>query len=330
MIQTEAIDIASWPADEQFAHAYPEGARPKRVVVSPRDINLEFIKPDWRYMFKLSSDRAAEQFWSEIIAYEIGQLLDITVPPAYAAFDSERNQCGVVIEWFYKQGLAEFFSAGNFFNRLIDGFDREKGAQHNLETAIRFNSGAVTKDALYGIWEMLFFDAIIGNTDRHQDNWGHLLALIKNPDREFKKTRERFRVEWDFAPWFDNGTSLGYEIPPRKFTQWRRETLDGYIMRGCHHIRYSETNLKQIGHVASMRIVFNQAKHFPEMNLIKLRLIKKIERLTPKMIQDIVDRCSFIKGMPDAGKFTPERAKFVYTLTNRRVEIILDALHGTP
>lgn len=328
MIQIEAIDIARWPADEQFSHAYPEGARPKRVVMSPADIELEFIRPDWRYMFKLSSDRAAEQFWAEIIAYEIGQLLGVTVPPAYAAFDSEREQCGAVIEWFYKEGMAEFFSAGNFFYSLIDGFDRDKGRQHNLDTSIRFNSTAVGGDHLYGIWEMLLFDTIIGNTDRHQDNWGHLLVMIKNPDREFERTGERFRVECGFAPWFDNGTSLGYQILPIKFTQWRSDAYDRYIMRGQHHMRYSESNLRQIGHMISMRLAYNQAKEDPSMSLIVLRLIRKLENFDLVKFRKVLCRCISISGMPDNGKFSAERADFVYRLTERRVEMALDALYG--
>lgn len=328
MTQTEAIDIAGWPADEQFAHAYPEGARPKRVVLSPADIELEFIVPDWWYMFKLSSDRAAEQFWAEIIAYEIGQLLGVTVPPAYAAFDSEREQCGVIIEWFYKQGMAEFFSAGNFCTSFIDGFDRDKGRQHNLETAILFNSTTVGGDHLYGIWEMLLFDVVIGNTDRHQDNWGLLLAGYRNPDREFRRTRERFRAEWGFAPWFDNGTSLGYEIPPNKFKQWRDDALERYILRGTHHMRYSEKNLQQIGHVTSMRLAFNQAKGDPQMLTVVMRLKRKIETFDLKKLREALDRCTSISGMPENGKFSEERADFVYRLTKRRIEIALDALYG--
>ncbi|CAD5378998.1 conserved hypothetical protein [Pseudomonas sp. OF001] len=328
MIQTEAIDIAGWLADEKFANAYPEGARPKRVVVSPADTGLEFIRPDWRYMFKLSSDRAAEQFWAEIIAYEIGELLGVSVPPAYAAFDSEREQCGALIEWFYKEGSTGFFSAGNFFNNLIQDFDRDKGRQHNLETAVRFNSTAVGGDHLYCIWEMLLFDTVIGNTDRHQDNWGHLLAVIKNPERVFKETRNRFRVEWGFAPWFDNGTSLGYQIPPNKFTQWRSDAYDRYIIRGQHHMRYSERNLTQIGHIASMRLAFNLAKNDAEMAVVVFRLRKKLEEFDLAGLTKVLDRCTSMNGMPDGGKFSAKRAEFVYRLTRRRIEIALDALYG--
>ena len=50
-------------------------------------------------------------------------------------------------------------------------------------------------------WARIFaFDALVGNTDRHQENWGLL----------WSNTGGIPRVR--FSPAFDNGTSLGHEI----------------------------------------------------------------------------------------------------------------------
>src|SRR5215467_5980582 len=48
---------------------------------------------------------------------------------------------------------------------------------------------------------VLAFDALIGNTDRHPENWGFL-----------KRIYAAQPPGWSFAPIFDNGTSLGYEL----------------------------------------------------------------------------------------------------------------------
>jgi hypothetical protein len=53
----------------------------------------------------------------------------------------------------------------------------------------------------------LTFDALIGNTDRHQDNWGIIITRQTEAPNKIKKMR--------ISPVFDNGTSMGHEISPR-------------------------------------------------------------------------------------------------------------------
>ena len=68
---------------------------------------------------------------------------------------------------------------------------------------------------------MLVFDAIVGNRDRHQQNW----ALIRKIDvkvikqsllSKLKKDQLKFKVEIiehiNFSQLFDNGNSLAYNI----------------------------------------------------------------------------------------------------------------------
>ncbi len=78
----------------------------------------------------------------------------------------------------------------------------------------------------------------------------------------------------------------------------------------------------------SMRLAYNQAKEDPSMSLIVLRLIRKLENFDLVKFRKVLCRCISISGMPDNGKFSAERADFVYRLTERRVEMALDALYG--
>lgn len=321
MIQDFVIDIAEWPDDEEFSGAYPEGARPKRTIFSPTEGAPEYIKPDWRYMFKRSSGRYVEQFWAEIIAYRIALLLDVPAPPVYAAIDTESGYCGALSEWFYQEGVSSFFAAGNFFHKLVADFDRQRGTQHNLQTAHSFNSTVFGDNYIYEFWSMMLFDAVIGNTDRHQDNWGHLIKAVPLPKSVARRKGQKYKHVWSFAPWFDNGTSLGHELLPGKFTKWNDEALDRYIRRGQHHIRFALDRLERVGHVESMRFIDEYNK------LVRSLLVKKIKAFDVAAFDMILRDCVALE-MPFGGSLTQERADFIFRLTLRRIQLAMEALHG--
>lgn len=320
MIQLNPIDVADWGRHLEFSEAYPEGARPKRIVVSPAVPVQAVIRPSWQYMFKLSDPKYLEQFWAELIAYQIGLLLSIPVPPSHAAYDSMTGECGSLSEWFYKEGEDMFFAAGHFFYREIRGFDKEKGTQHNLLTAQKLNIDFIGESQIYDFWSMMMFDSIIGNTDRHQENWGYLLSLSANTKSVARRKGEHYSVKLRFAPWFDNGTSLGYQIIPRKFEQWDDTRLDNYIKKGRHHIRFAMDNLTQIGHLESIEFI---AKHNA---LVRTLLLKKLNSFDTAsfvgMMYALVDL-----PMPLHARLTKSRAEFVIRLTLRRIEIITGKLN---
>ncbi|WP_177313701.1 HipA domain-containing protein [Marinobacter gelidimuriae] len=98
--------------------------------------------------------------------------------------------------------------------RRIPDYDREKGKRHNLSTIITLSRVLERGGWLSHDWRLywglgLCFDALIGNTDRHQENWG----LIWTEDSPTAR----------FAPYFDNGTSLGHELQPEKMQRMVRD-----------------------------------------------------------------------------------------------------------
>lgn len=321
MIQPNPIDISRWSRNTEFADAYPEGARPKRIVISPSDPVQNFIKPEWQHMFKRSAGRYPEQFWAEVIAYQIGLMIGVPVPPAHAAYDSETGECGALIEWFYEEGEEQFVAAGYYFYQRIRNFDRKLGAQHNLLTAQQLNEEHIGDRQIYDFWSMMLFDTIIGNTDRHQDNWGYLAKVITRSKSVARRKHEKFAVKWNFAPWFDNGTSLGHEHFERKFSAWDGVALDRYINRGQHHFRFAPDRLERVGHVESMRFISTHNA------LTKSLLLKKLKMFNPSTLSSIL--CHFVMlPMPENGRLSRARADFIYRLTCRRVEIAMDALNG--
>lgn len=318
-MQTEFINIGDWPDDDEFSSAYPEGARPKRTLFSPTNPTQAFIEPDWRHMFKRSAARYPEQFWAEIIAYEISLLLKVPAPPCYAAFDPATGQCGALSAWFYKEGEESFYSAGNFFHKLIKTFDREKGTQHNIVDSDEFNNKVLGKNQIYDFWSMMLFDVLLGNTDRHQDNWGHLLKAVRVSKSVARRRGEPFDVKWRFAPWFDNGTSLGHELLNDKFTKWNDATLERYILRGKHHMRYSRTNLERMGHIASLGFIRSHAG-------VKALLLKRLKEFDLEALAVVLHRLVDLPA-PPGGNLTRDRADFILRLTHRRAQLAMETLN---
>ncbi len=197
-------------------------------------------------------------------------MLEIPVPPAFVAYDSDNNVCGALIEWFVDcpgEPEERFVSGGDIMASEIFGFDRKKGKQHNFISIEKYLSALNRKGCRVidwlGYWcEMLLFDALIGNTDRHQDNWG-LLWAQKQPCVRM-------------APVFDNGTSLGYEILESKMNHFASPArMQTYIAKGRHHLRWQLNDSKQSQHIELLVQLLNKHPILKQRLQIKLALISK-------------------------------------------------------
>jgi hypothetical protein len=248
--QQYALDVADWEPDIEFQN-YPEGARPKTALFSPASLDLEFIRASRRYLFKRSASRYPDQFWGEIVAYPLGTILGLIIPPAYAAYDHRKQQCGALIEWFYEDRAAGFIPGGDCMQAVIPDYDRRRGTQHNFQTIIAICNELVRENELRPDWlyywaEVFLFDALIGNTDRHQDNWGIVVSVD-----EFNK------LPGYFSPIFDNGTSLGHEWLPIKTANWSNDRFQSYITRGSHHMKWSVSDSTGCNHFEMVRNICN-------------------------------------------------------------------------
>lgn len=261
IIQPSVIDVANWRADELYFN-YPEGARSKTAYFRPEQLEIDFIKKKRRYLFKRSDKRYPEQFWGEIVAYHVGCLLGVEVPPAYAAINSNEGDCAALIEWFYEDEKALFQAGGVFVQHLIPGFDRKRGLQHNFETVREIGFRLTRANLLDKPWliswaEVFLFDALIGNTDRHQDNWGCMFTP---------------RGKGAFAPLFDNGTSMGHERWPDRLKSWNEQRFEKYISDGRHHIRWKITDAEACGHIAVLHQIREEFPHL--IDNLRERMLK--------------------------------------------------------
>jgi hypothetical protein len=74
-------------------------------------------------------------------------------------------------------------------------------------------------------------DALIGNVDRHHENWGLLWQVIIHHD-EFCET-SRLDKEYRVAPSYDHASSLGRELMDKKRSdKLRSKAVESYIRKG--------------------------------------------------------------------------------------------------
>ncbi len=310
---SELIDISNWQPDSEF-DPYPKGARAKNAVFSPRDGAPAFIVPDHRYLFKHSSHRYPEQFWIEIIAYFIGSLMGVPVPPAFVAFNSKTQESGALIEWFYgypgKQP-ARYVEGGEFMVRMIRGYDREKGTQHNFRSVLALTKTLTETGLLAGngieYWCKVFtFDALIGNTDRHQDNWG--LLWKGAGDAKGCVT---------FSPAFDNGTSMGGEIVEKNFVKFEvPDYIKHYISKGTHHMKWEVRDSVRLSH---SDMLVRLVTKYPEHKEIMLKSL----HFNGDELKYFIEQLTMFEVPSPLSK---ARAAFIVKLIGFRQQFLLDTL----
>lgn len=160
-------------------------------------------------------------------------------------------------------------------------------------------------------WAMAFtFDALIGNTDRHQDNWG----IIITPSHSVGTSDEQMRV----SPIFDNGTSMGHEISPNKFQHYQDDAnLEKYISKGWHQMKWGINDTASLGHIEMIK---KFTIKYPETRGLILECLKWINYDTLKSTLDTLTTFDV------PVKLSAERAAFVLRLLQLRHQRLLHEL----
>jgi hypothetical protein len=302
----ELIDVTEWEPDQDF-QVMPVGQKPKRALICPSPPPYRFLIGGHRYMFKHPHGRSAQQIWSEIIAYRVAKAIGIDVPPAFLAHDGTGTP-GVLIEFFF--GFTDDNDA-----RFVHARDRLQAhkftinAKHgSLLENIRLSRLHHVGGARSWWAETIAFDTLIGNTDRHSENWGFLVWLHQDQ-----------RPTYQLAPAFDNGSSLGNIIQDRDLAAYREASkLKRFIEAGTHHC----------GWLAGDK---GSAKHINLCQLLTQRYatvrgkVAKVAEVSDARLEEVVQSCV----MPEHPvPFTTARAEFVYTQLTLRRAILRRCLGG--
>lgn len=237
------ISVGTWARDEDNP-VYPVGANPKQLLLCPNPAPHGDLIAGHRYLFKTAKGWKAGQLWSEFLAFQLSAPTGVNVPRCFVAINEKTGETGALVEFFfwYPGGEPELrFAYGSDITQKVI-VDKKKGRPHSIPYNVRIcrqEYGINGSESWWG--QVLAFDALIGDTDRHPDNWGLLVRLGDVP-------------LYTMAPAFDNGTSLAYGIledrlPGPKDQNW----FDRHVTHGTHHAGWSLKDNKPVPHFEMCR-----------------------------------------------------------------------------
>lgn len=303
-LPSEVVSLNGWELDDEFPIG-PMGAKPKRIFVCPSPAPHRFLIGGHRYLFKEPDGPHIAQIWSEVIAYELSRITHVPVPPAFLASAPRNGSPGVLIEFFY--GHASRPPA-----RFIHGIERLQARGFNVD----FKRGSL-KDNIevcrfqrvpdWRFWwaQTLAFDALIGNTDRHSENWGFLAVADAGGQLSFS-----------MAPAFDNGTSLGYLIRDQDLSDYKDAgALNRFISRGRHHYGWTSADRASAQHIELCR---RYARQLASVGSTMGRVVA----VSNAQISDLVSWC---RAFNYSVTFTDARAQFVAAQLRARRDALNDA-----
>ena len=159
---------------------------------------------DVEWLFKYPQENTG-QHWAEKIAAEAANLLRI--PHGRVELAEFEEKRGSVTESFVGEGWE--LRHGNEILVIMDSdydpdqrFRQSRHTLDNIWSALdRIHSRVESAHrAKLQFADYLVLDALIGNTDRHHENWGYLVPRVEDG------------IQGSLAPSFDHASSLGREL----------------------------------------------------------------------------------------------------------------------
>lgn len=186
------------------------GSRPR--------LTLQHKTTRQKFIFKTYSHNTRE-VWAECLASHIGSVLDIKVQQVVIrrAPKSLENAMRKVAPKLDKKWIPIGTLARNIFPRgqeIVYGaitVETPSGLLplETIEQKIREKYYA-PDDLLDSFAQMVVFDAIIGNMDRHHENWG-IVETVRYKQQLLFDKKQIVTERW-FTPLYDHGSSLMFEL----------------------------------------------------------------------------------------------------------------------
>jgi hypothetical protein len=243
-------DITDWNAQPWYNTG---GTRAKKYVQSPNGEYYYFkrsqLKPGKDYKF---------EFWSEIIACEVGSSLGFNVLLYDIATDGDIMGCiSASIINPDKEELVEGVKYLQAHDNTFAPEDRSLRKLYTFQLIERALADFGLNKFIDQFIEIIVFDALIGNGDRHQENWAFIneYSSISRWAAQFheksipdlSRLLINLRTPKSLAPIYDNGSSLGRELSEEKVIQLLEDEvqLKRYINKGSSEIHW---NNRKISH----------------------------------------------------------------------------------
>lgn len=190
-----------------------------------------FLHEKQRWLFKERRPETGED-WAEKLASEFARILTIPAAQVELAVSGDRFGCASKLFVADDENLMH---GNEILAGQITGYDRNQRHHHsdhtlaNIVKAIELlvPSQEIYDDVLSVLGSYFVLDALIGNTDRHHENWGFLMRFTEMEDGVFD-------VHLKVAPSFDHASSLGRELQDERRTRILDENRIGRYARGGH------------------------------------------------------------------------------------------------
>lgn len=251
------IDVSTW----QSKISSTKGTRDKGVIYEPKTGDIYFIKFP---MIKENRDYSMET-WSEIIAYEVGSALGFNVLRYDFAIKDNRAGCISKNMVGDNESLVEGDSILTAYDSTYNPEDKKMYNKYTFQ----FVMSALRQHGLYDDYakdfvRILIFDSIIGNSDRHQSNWGFIQKVeVKRKEMKgkglFSRKNTTFEIQktMTMTPIYDSGCCLGREFNEDqiKLRLDDENRLTSFIQKGYAELRGEDTPDTKKNHFELLRYI---------------------------------------------------------------------------
>ena len=340
-------DISTWSEQSWYNTG---GTRNKKIYLNPEDSQI--------YYFKESFNQGARdykyEFWSEILASEIGRALGF--PTLQYDIGKRGNVFGCISKSMINLEEEELVEGVKYLSSFDPNFilkDEKPGKKYTFKL---INDSLVKlglERYLANILDVIVFDALIGNSDRHQENWAlitrmgyigkniqeiersWLQGIFSKPkkigERLFKKMIEKdgklrpeltqakmlFNKPSEFAPIYDSGCCFGRELSDDRIHELtlNNEMLRRYVLKGESEIHYEG---EKLSHFELLKKLMQSNEH---EGRIKKRIQLTTTRFKVEQVSEIVYNVD--RSITDTGVYEglPRlRKEFIVKLLTLRVE----------
>ncbi|WP_369752805.1 hypothetical protein [Flavobacterium sp. WC2409] len=353
-------EISDWQKNIFYSTG---GTRSKKIVIHPIS-NEEYFFKGSKINKKNGETLYPTEFWSEIVSSKIGQFLGFNMLDYNIAYDeNDRQKIGCISKSMVlnsENNLTEGITyLTGFDSKYNPEKDKKKYTFQFIKNAlIDFNFN----DYIVNIIEIIIFDSIIGNSDRHQENWGIIMfyrnsidkineellsskvnfwkkvemklyrflnetfLLLHKEEREINKNNLKLHSNitlHKFAPIYDSGCCLG------------REREDNWVEKAIKDSQMIESYVRKGESEIHWEGFLNKRKHFELIELLldqyPVETRKKIEKVKEKynseLIKNIIENIDF--NVPTDlinFKLSETRKQLMYKLVTLRIEKLIQYL----
>lgn len=336
-MKARLFDISSWTEDPG---KHTEGTRDKRILISPGDKVVHYFKTSIK---KENLDYKME-FWSEVIASYVGRWLGFDMAEYDVAILNKEGETlvGCLSPSIYDQEKEDMLSGYNLivaYDETFKSHYKQRG-YHSLERIAKTLKHHKIEHLLEGILACWLFDFIIGNGDRHSENWA-IVFHKKVTDMEQNLKSLKIRVQqlgetpktqpfldqligietqvkslYRLGKIYDSGSSLGRELTDEKVKQMLQDEtmLTAYLNRARGDI--SVRHLQPRKSLEDLEFLLQDHAPQLKMRLSELRRrLKKSDELRDVILKIDED---ISMNIPQEYRLSQERKELIFRLIHER------------